>query len=125
MPSPLDALEAAMQRVKQAHEQHHVTKHQLHKAEAEVVHAERALWIMLNVPKGNRKLITRRQAEVLEYIKQHKTNKEIAAALNISERTVKFHVSELLQKFDYQHRSQLFTINTTKEETSNESVLPA
>jgi len=44
--------------------------------------------------------LSRRQDEVLAGITQNLGNKEIAAKLNISERTVKFHVSSLLQKFD-------------------------
>ena len=48
-----------------------------------------------------------RQDQVLAGITQNLTNKEIAAKLNISERTVKFHVSALLQKFDVRGRVDL------------------
>jgi DNA-binding CsgD family transcriptional regulator len=41
-----------------------------------------------------------RQDQVLAGINQNLSNKEIAAKLNLSERTVKFQVSALLQKFD-------------------------
>lgn len=40
---------------------------------------------------------TRREHEVLEHLCESKSNKEIAAALNISERTVKFHVGNLFK----------------------------
>ena len=42
--------------------------------------------------------ISRREAEVLELVADHRTNAEIAAALYISERTVESHVSSLLRK---------------------------
>ena len=48
-----------------------------------------------------------RQDQVLAGINQNLSNKEIAAKLNISERTVKFHVSALLQKFDVRGRVDL------------------
>ncbi len=48
-----------------------------------------------------------RQDQVLAGITQNLSNKEIANNLNISERTVKFHVSALLQKFDVRGRVDL------------------
>lgn len=48
-----------------------------------------------------------RQDQVLAGITQNLSNKEIAAKLGISERTVKFHVSALLQKFDVRGRMDL------------------
>lgn len=48
-----------------------------------------------------------RQDQVLTGITQNLSNKEIALKLNISERTVKFHVSALLQKFDVRGRVDL------------------
>jgi DNA-binding NarL/FixJ family response regulator len=51
--------------------------------------------------------LTRRQQEVLTEVVHNLSNKEIAARLNISERTVKFHVSALLEKFDVESRVRL------------------
>jgi DNA-binding CsgD family transcriptional regulator len=51
--------------------------------------------------------LTRRQQEVLAEVVQNLSNKEIAARLNISERTVKFHVSALLEKFHVENRIRL------------------
>ncbi|MGH9703858.1 MAG: response regulator transcription factor [Candidatus Acidiferrales bacterium] len=48
--------------------------------------------------------LTRRQQEVLHGILQSYSNKEIAAGLHLSERTVKFYVSALLAKFQVQGR---------------------
>jgi DNA-binding NarL/FixJ family response regulator len=52
-------------------------------------------------------LISPRESEVLAALLQNLSNKEIAARLNISERTVKFHVSNLLAKFAVARRSDL------------------
>jgi DNA-binding CsgD family transcriptional regulator len=43
--------------------------------------------------------LSRRQHEVLKAVSQNLSNKEIAAKLNVSVRTIKFHVSALLAKF--------------------------
>lgn len=51
--------------------------------------------------------LSHRQDQVLAGITQNLSNKEIAVKLNISERTVKFHVSALLQKFDVRGRVDL------------------
>ena len=48
-----------------------------------------------------------RQREILDGIISKLANKEIAGQLNISERTVKFHVSSLLTKFRVSTRSEL------------------
>jgi DNA-binding CsgD family transcriptional regulator len=48
-----------------------------------------------------------RQREILHAVIHNRTNKEIASELNITVRTVKFHVSSLLAKFDVQDRSEL------------------
>jgi len=51
--------------------------------------------------------LTRREEEVLDGILRSLANKEIANELNLSERTVKFHVSSLLQKFKVRGRLEL------------------
>ncbi|HVH69980.1 MAG TPA: LuxR C-terminal-related transcriptional regulator [Candidatus Dormibacteraeota bacterium] len=51
--------------------------------------------------------LTQRQNEVLACIAQNLSNKEIAAKLNITERTVKFHVSILLGKYRVRRRVDL------------------
>ncbi len=48
-----------------------------------------------------------RQTEILRAVVGHSSNKEIAAKLNITVRTVKFHVSALLNKFDVDNRVEL------------------
>ena len=51
--------------------------------------------------------LTRREEEVLGGVMRSLANKEIAASLNLSERTVKFHVSSLLAKFRVRGRMEL------------------
>jgi len=51
--------------------------------------------------------ITARQQQVLRGIFQNLRNKEIAAGMNVSERTVKFHVAALLRKFEVTTRVAL------------------
>ncbi|MCY8700646.1 response regulator transcription factor [Bacillus spizizenii] len=50
--------------------------------------------------------LTRREKDVLNEIANGKSNKEIAAALFISEKTVKTHVSNLLAKLEVADRTQ-------------------
>lgn len=51
--------------------------------------------------------ITDRQIEVLQRIVQGQTNQEIADDLFITERTVKYHISEILQKLHLRNRAQM------------------
>ncbi len=54
--------------------------------------------------------LSRREQEVLDCLLENLANKEIASKLNISERTVKFHVSNLLSKFGVQRRADLILL---------------
>lgn len=54
--------------------------------------------------------LTQREMDVLRLLAQGKTNKEIAAALVISERTVKFHISSILGKLGAGNRTEAVTI---------------
>ena len=51
--------------------------------------------------------LSQRERQIATALCKNLTNKEIANELNISERTVKFHVSNLLSKFNVQRRSDL------------------
>jgi DNA-binding CsgD family transcriptional regulator len=63
--------------------------------------------------------LTRREEEVLDGVLRSLANKEIASLLNLSERTVKFHVSSLLSKFKVRSRMELL------RESSRLSMRPA
>lgn len=53
--------------------------------------------------------MTRRESEIMDLLRKRPMpmNKEIAADLNIAERTVKFHISALLRKFSVGSRQDL------------------
>ncbi len=71
---------------------------------------------ILHSPQGRRlKLagtsdLSRREQETLDALLENMSNKEIATKLNISERTVKFHVSNLLAKFGVRRRADLILL---------------
>jgi DNA-binding NarL/FixJ family response regulator len=54
--------------------------------------------------------LTQREREVLDALLENLANKEIADRLNISERTVKFHVSSVLEKFSVRRRTDLILL---------------
>lgn len=51
-------------------------------------------------------LLTRRECEVLQLLAEGKSNRKIGEALYISEKTVKNHVSNILQKMNCNDRTQ-------------------
>ncbi len=51
--------------------------------------------------------LSARQKEILNFVVRNQANKEIASHLNISVRTVKFHISALLEKFGVTNRNEL------------------
>jgi DNA-binding NarL/FixJ family response regulator len=67
-----------------------------------VVHSARRRFV-----KARPRRLSPREREVLEGLLENLSNKEIAKKLNISERTAKFHVSNLLAKFDVRRRIDL------------------
>ena len=56
---------------------------------------------------ANPSSLSPRQTEILQSVMRNRANKEIASKLNISVRTVKFHISALLNRFGVQNRSEL------------------
>jgi DNA-binding NarL/FixJ family response regulator len=54
--------------------------------------------------------LTPRESEVLQLVAQGLTNKEIAARLVVTERTVKFHVSSMMGKLGAGNRTELVAL---------------
>jgi DNA-binding NarL/FixJ family response regulator len=53
--------------------------------------------------------LTPRESSVLQHLARGRSNKQIAAALGVSERTVKFHVSTLFTKLGATNRTEAVT----------------
>lgn len=54
----------------------------------------------------NKKILTKREEEVFSLLVKNKTTKEIAATLNISEKTARNHISNAMQKLGVKGRAQ-------------------
>jgi DNA-binding NarL/FixJ family response regulator len=54
--------------------------------------------------------LTERELEILQKLAQGLGNKQIASSLAISEHTVKFHISSILDKLDASSRTEAVTI---------------
>jgi DNA-binding NarL/FixJ family response regulator len=61
--------------------------------------------------------VSRREQEILEALLENRSNKEIANQFSIAERTVKFHVSNILAKYGVQRRSDLILLRLQQEES--------
>lgn len=53
----------------------------------------------------NKKILTKREKEVFELLITNKTTKEIALELKISEKTVRNHISNVMQKLGVKGRA--------------------
>ena len=53
----------------------------------------------------NKKILTKREKEVFELLIANKTTKEIAQKLGISEKTVRNHISNVMQKLGVKSRA--------------------
>ena len=54
----------------------------------------------------NNKVLTNREKEVFDLLIENQTTKEIAYNLNISEKTVRNHISNVIQKLGVKGRAQ-------------------
>ena len=54
----------------------------------------------------NRKILTKREEEVFSLLVKNKTTKEIGDILDISEKTVRNHISNAMQKLGVKGRAQ-------------------
>lgn len=53
----------------------------------------------------NKKILTSREKEVFNLLIKNKTTKEISEILNISEKTVRNHISNVMQKLEVKART--------------------
>jgi DNA-binding NarL/FixJ family response regulator len=77
---------------------------------------DRKRWLSLTVTP-----VSRREQEILDCLLNNLSNKEIADRCSISERTVKFHVSNLLSKYGVQRRADLILMCYQKQRTASAS----
>lgn len=90
-----------------------ILKDAIDSVEKNEIYVEPSLTVMLNSSLARRNVkksmidsLTKRELEILKLIAQGLLNKEIAAMLNISERTVKNHISNIFKKIDVSDRTQ-------------------
>jgi LuxR family transcriptional regulator, quorum-sensing system regulator CviR len=74
-----------------------------------IPHFHEALRRMGSAPKSGSPL-TAKETEVLKWVKQGKSTWDISSILGISERTVKFHVGNIMQKLDAMTRTHAVAI---------------
>ena len=74
-----------------------------------IPHFHEALRRLVVIPKSGSPL-TAKETEVLKWVKQGKSTWDISTILGISERTVKFHVGNILQKLDATTRTHAVAI---------------
>jgi DNA-binding NarL/FixJ family response regulator len=62
---------------------------------------------------GSKAVISARQADIIKQVAEGLTYKEIAAMLAISERTVNYHMAEIINKLHLQNRAQVIAYATS------------
>lgn len=88
-------------------------RRKLAEKEIQLIHKQIALMTMEKNEKGENKInlaayqLTERQIDIINLIRQGKTNKEIGESLFISENTVKYHLKVIYDILDIEHRSEL------------------
>lgn len=68
--------------------------------------------------------LTKRQDEVLSWLRQGFTNKQVARQLKISESTVKLHLTDILRKYGCQNSKQLIVSNLSGQAFDLPDLLP-
>ena len=53
----------------------------------------------------SKKILTKREKEIFDYLIMNMTTKEIASSLMISEKTVRYHISNVMQKLGVKGRA--------------------
>ena len=63
-----------------------------------------------NLSRSGNQLVSQREREVLEWLKQGKSTWDISIILGISERTVYYHVSNIMNKLGVSNRTQAVAV---------------
>ena len=72
-----------------------------------------------------KRILTNREKEIFDLLIQNKSTKEIASKLDISEKTVRNHISNVIQKLDVKGRSQaILELIKMKEITNSYYQMP-
>lgn len=82
----------------------------------EYVRHTNLLWRNMSSPD---RFFTAREQEIIEFLRRGYSNKQIASALGISERTAKFHVSNILSKCEVDSRKNLLEAGDKALKASN------
>jgi DNA-binding CsgD family transcriptional regulator len=75
-----------------------------------VPHLHQALKRLRNQNTNKRPPLSMKEKEVLKWLKQGKGTWDISMILNISERTIKFHIANIMQKLDASNRGHALAI---------------
>lgn len=65
------------------------------------------------LPHCNKRLLSSREKEILHWLMQGKSSWEISVILNISERTVNFHIYNIMQKLEAVNRTHAVAVATS------------
>ena len=65
-------------------------------------------------------ILTQRQVDVVEALRQGKANKEIARDLNLRESTVKVHIRQIMRKLDAKNRTEIAVLANELREISRD-----
>ena len=68
--------------------------------------------------------LTKKQADVLSWVQQGLSNKQIARKLGLSDSTIKLHVGAILKKYGCRNRSQLAIFSSAGKVIQLEEQLP-
>lgn len=85
--------------------------------------AKKATQMLRKVATSDHRL-TRREGQIFELMQQKVSNRAIAQRLAISERTAKFHVSNILRKLNLSNRRQLHSFSSSNSLTCPDWLLP-
>ena len=75
---------------------------------------------MTNCKRKHHNDLTSREAQVLEFLKQGDSNKEIGAALNLQVVTIKLHVRGIMRKMDAKNRTHAAVIALANDNAQKE-----